>query len=89
MGNSEFVYGFKPYEAFETGIRKMHSQITKVEYNKDWTALFERYPTLTLREYSELSNQEMQIANSILISLESIGMVFKFSTKNGDIWIKK
>lgn len=87
-GNSELVYGFKPYEVFEKALLKMNETISKFDYKKDWFSLFEVYPTLTLREFTELSNQQTDPAKLQLNDLEKQKKLLRYETKNGDIWIK-
>lgn len=88
-GQSEFVYGFKPYSTFESGIQKVYSSASKKEYSKDWTNLFSVYPTLTLREFAELSEISISAAQIILNKLTSEKELSKITTKNGDLWIRE
>ncbi|RYU93834.1 ClpXP adapter SpxH family protein [Emticicia agri] len=88
-GNSEFIYGTKPYTVYENGISKIYPAVAKTTYQKDWESLFHKYPTLTLREFSELAEVSSQKANEILENLAVNQKLKKFTTKNGAIWIKE
>ncbi|HCZ35602.1 MAG TPA: dithiol-disulfide isomerase [Cytophagales bacterium] len=86
-GKREFVYGSKPYSVFENAVRKMASSAKKVEYNKSWEALFTKYPTLTTKEYSELSGTPRNETEAILEDLNAKGKLEKHATKNGAMWL--
>lgn len=89
QGNSEFVYGSKPYADYERAFQKIFPGIAKNEYAKDWKSLFAVYPTLTTREFAELSDVSMQQAEKELEALVKAGSLTKFSTKNGPLWLRK
>ncbi len=86
---SEMVYGTKPYSAYEAGIIKVYSQAAKKTYAKDWKSLFEKYPTLTTREFAELGELSFEDAEATLKSLTEKGDLTIMNTKNGALWIKK
>lgn len=85
-GNQEFVYGSKPYVFYEMAILKLNATITKDEYSKNWEALFAKYPTLTAREFSELSGNPRKESETLLNEWTEKGKLGKTSTKNGAIW---
>lgn len=79
-GETKMVYGVKPYSAFEpAGARK-------ATYAKDWKNLFGKYPTLTLREFAELSEVDFPNAEQQLHTLVKEGKLSVFNSKNGPIW---
>ncbi|WP_460472215.1 ClpXP adapter SpxH family protein [Emticicia fontis] len=88
-GDSEFIYGTKPYSAYETWINKIYPKTVKITYAKDWESLFHKYPTLTLREFSELAEVSFKEAEKTLEKLVAENKLKKFTTKNGAIWIKQ
>ncbi|HEY1053967.1 MAG TPA: DsbA family protein, partial [Emticicia sp.] len=88
-GDSEFIYGTKPYSAYETGINKIYPKTVKITYAKNWESLFHKYPTLTLREFSELAEVSFKEAEETLEKLVAENKLKKFNTKNGAIWIKE
>lgn len=88
-GNKETVYGARPYAFYEMAILKLNGNITKSEYSKNWQNLFEIYPTLTAKEFSELSGTPRAESETVLNDLSDKGSLEKFTTKNGAIWKKK
>lgn len=89
QGNKEVVYGAKPYAYFEKAILKLNPKTTKKEYKKDWQTLFGYYPTLTAREFSQLSGMPRKDSEVYLNQLTEQGFLEKYTTKNGSIWKKK
>lgn len=85
-GNKETVYGARPYAFYEMAILKLNPNITKSEYSKNWDKLFEIYPTLTAKEFSELSGTPRNESENVLNNLVSKGNLEKHTTKNGSIW---
>ncbi|RAI97700.1 putative DsbA family dithiol-disulfide isomerase [Chitinophaga skermanii] len=83
------VYGFKPYQAFEQGIQKMHPTASKAAYVKDWPQLFAVYPTMTTREFAELSEISLVDAEKVLRGLLEEKAISMYSSKNGVMWMKK
>lgn len=89
-GNSEFVYGYKPYDTFVKAVEKMaHGAVSRQDYAKDWQSLFARYPTFTLREFAELSGIAKEEALEVLSRCEQEGVLDKLVTKNGNLWIRR
>jgi len=82
----EFVYGAKPYANYEIAILKLHSGAVKAVYHKDWEALFGQYPSLTIREFTELSGMPGNNAEQLLNDLVLKGSLQKLTTKNGCLW---
>lgn len=85
-GNKETVYGTRPYAFYEMAILKTNPNILKSEYSKNWEALFAIYPTLTAKEFSELSGTPREESENVLNELTNKGSLEKLSTKNGSIW---
>lgn len=89
-GNKEIVYGARPYAFYEMAILKLNPNATKSEYSKKWGKLFSIYPSLTAKEYSELSGTPRMESETVLNELSDNGTLEKLTTKNGSIWtIKK
>ena len=85
-GNKEIVYGARPYAFYEMAILKLNPNTTKSEYSKNWEALFSKYPTLTAKEFSELSGTPRNESEKVLNELSNNGTLKKLTTKNGSIW---
>jgi len=87
-GNKEIVYGSRPYAFYEMAILKLNPNVTKSEYRKNWETLFSKYPTLTAKEYSELSGTPRDESEKQLNELVGKGNLEKHTTKNGSIWTR-
>lgn len=88
-GQSKTVYGSRPYTEYIAGITAVYPKATKQAYATDWASLFSHYPTLTTREFAELSNSSIAQANATLESLVAQGHLQTLKTKNGILWIKR
>jgi len=88
-GNKEMIYGTKPYPFYETAVLKMFPNARKKEYSKNWESLFEKYPSLTAKEFAELSGLNKIESEKILDDLFVKGKLKKLTTKNGSLWTVK
>lgn len=87
--NNLAVYGFKPYEVFEDAVLQTFPSATKTNYDKSWSGLFHKYPSLTKREFSELSGLKNAESEILLDKLTTENKLTKTSTKNGNLWTIK
>ncbi|MCF3108282.1 DsbA family protein [Niabella sp. CC-SYL272] len=85
-GNKELVYGTKPYAVYEAAVLKLHPVAAKTTYSKNWESLFSKYPSLTAKEFSVLSDTPRAESEKILNALSRSGVLEKQTTKNGSIW---
>ncbi|NOT36878.1 MAG: DsbA family protein [Saprospiraceae bacterium] len=85
----ELVYGAKPFSVIETAILKLYPTATKTDYDKSWNFLFNKYPSLTAREFAELSDIPRNQSEAKLDELVTQGKLAKYKTKNGSIWYLK
>lgn len=85
-GQKEIVYGSKSYPFFEAAILKLQSDVIKNNYNKDIERLFSIYPSLTAREFAELSETARPESEKLLDNLVSKGKLERLDTKNGSLW---
>ncbi len=85
-GNTQKVYGSKPYADYENAIHRLDPNAEKKDYSKDWKALFSKYPSLTAKEFSELSGTPRNEVEKLLNEFVSKGELEKLTTKNGSIW---
>ncbi|WP_043024391.1 ClpXP adapter SpxH family protein [Fluviicola taffensis] len=89
-GKTEKVYGSKPYASYEDAILKLDAATAKSTYPKSWEFAFSKYPSLTAKEFSELTGTPRSESEQKLNELTSKGILGKLTTKNGSIWtIKK
>lgn len=89
QGKKEFVYGTRPYAFYEMAILKLDPELIKREYKKYWETLFEIYPSLTAKEFSELSGMPRVDSELKLNELSSAGKLDKLVSKNGALWTVK
>lgn len=88
-GEKETVYGSKPYPFYETSILKLYPKASKAEYDRNWEALFEKYNSLTAKEFSELATVPRSESEKTLNVLVDKGVLKKLVTKNGSLWTVK
>lgn len=86
-GRTERVYGSRPYAEYEKAIVTIWPEAKKINYAKDWNSLFAIYPTLTTREFAELSDHSLKEAAALLQQLVTENQLSRFDTKNGPLWI--
>jgi hypothetical protein len=88
IGNNQHhtIEGIKSYQIFEEALLKICPQATKMTYDKSWIGLFNAYPTLTTREFAELSDTPKPESEMLLQNLADESRLFKTSTKNGVLW---
>lgn len=82
------VYGFKPYATFEGAVKHLYPAAIKTQIDTSWTALFNQYPTLATKEFSELSGKSKQESETLLQDLVNKNQLHKLVTKNGVVWSK-
>jgi putative protein-disulfide isomerase len=85
-GRQEKVYGFQPYGIFTEAILKLSPQAPATAYTNTWQNLFTLFPTLTSREFSELSHLSLTEGERQLQQLNDQGLIKKTSCKNGSLW---
>lgn len=85
-GKQEFVYGVKPYTTFENAIKAIYPSIEKRTFDASWENLFQHYPTLTIREFSELSELPLAEGEAILKNLASEHKIKLVPSKNGPLF---
>lgn len=88
-GKKEIVYGTKPYASYEAGLLKIYPDAKKKSYDHNYEALFNKFNSLTAKEYSELSGVPRAEAEKALDELVAIGKLEKLKTKNGSMWSVK
>ncbi len=83
------IRGFQPYQNFEDIIYKLMPSICKEEINADPEYLFSQFNTMTNKEFALLSNISKEDALKTLSQLYKNGLIDKYESKNGMIWISK
>ncbi len=86
LNNQQVIFGFKPYRLFENAVISTYAGATKASYDTSWEGLFGVYPTLTSKEFAELSGLSKNESEVVLNKLVSEKKLTKYVTKNGAIW---
>ena len=84
----ELVYGSRPYKDFEHKILQLQPMVHKMKYDHSYNFLFDRFSTLTAREFSDFSGKEREQAEVYLESLCDNELIEKMTTKNGNLYFK-
>ncbi|GAB1448472.1 protease adaptor protein SpxH [Bacteroidota bacterium] len=87
--NASVLVGAKPYEQMKNLLLKQYPKLEAMPYSKEWDYLFTKFPSLTAREFAEISGKERKQAEDELQQLTSAGKLQEFKTRNGSIWRKK
>lgn len=85
-GDQEMVYGTKPYQVYENAILKLNPKTTKAEYPKNETFLFQKFNSLTAREFAELAEYPREESEAKLNTWVDANKLSRFDTKNGSLW---
>lgn len=88
-GTRERVYGTKPYAVYENTLRGLLPAAARTSIDPEWEKLFGQFPTLTSREFSELSQTERAQSEALLQTLTDAGHLSRLVTKNGSLWVRK
>ncbi|MEM7654921.1 MAG: ClpXP adapter SpxH family protein [Bacteroidota bacterium] len=86
-GNTEFVYGTRPYESYEQAIHKLFPEAKAAAYQTDWASLFAHYPTLTIKEFSVLAGMARAESEQMLNELVQQGNLQRLDTKHGPLFM--
>lgn len=88
-GTQEKVYGTKPFAVYADTLARLLPGATATAIDPAWEKLFAQFPTLTSREYSELSQTERTGSELLLQGLSDAGHLDRLVTKNGSLWLRK
>ena len=84
-GDSIVLKGFQNSETFETALLQLIPKAKKKPIKKDYKNLFKIYPTLTTKEFSFLSDVEMDASEALLIDLFDKKVLIKYNSHQKDI----
>lgn len=84
--NALFLYGARPYNEFTAKITALMPSLQPQTFKSDWKSLFQKYNTLTAKEFAVLSNQTFSNAEVALQQLTKDNLLEVFQTRNGAIW---
>ncbi len=85
-GKTQTIYGFQKYEAMESILKQLAPDLTAKKYNRSPSGLFFVFPSLTVREFAELSDLSIPAAQEKLEVLVGEKKITKFTSKNGAIY---
>lgn len=85
-GETERVYGVRPYSYFESALLRTYPKADKRPYDRSAQSLFSTFGSLTLNEYSSLSGRSEEECRIELHTLERTMSLKRFDTRNGAIW---
>ena len=85
-GQTEMVYGTKPYEIYENALLKLNPKAIKTNYDKTWVSVFSNFNSLTAKEFAVLTETDRTDSEKTLNNLTAQGKLEQLSTKNGAIW---
>jgi predicted DsbA family dithiol-disulfide isomerase len=80
------VYGVRGYEEFEASIKRLLPDAQPAELSLDPMIYFDPFNSLTAKELSIFTNQNIDTCISILKQLEQEGKTHSITTKNGVLW---
>ncbi len=83
--NSKILQGFQEYEDFEKMLLHFIPEAKKSLIVKNYNKLFQKYPTLTTKEFCFLTDYNSIDAINILENLNSKSIISKCQLKNNDI----
>lgn len=84
--NQQLVYGFKPYAEYEKAIADAFPEVQKSSYNHSPEYLFGVFPTLTTKEFVELSELSRPESDEKLQALARQQKITPLISKNGILW---
>ena len=81
------LHGYQPYESFENILQVLSPSIEKQHYRKDAKSLFERFETMTTKEFSFFRNETEFESQHALRKLLGENKISKFESAAGNMWI--
>ncbi|MCW3121543.1 MAG: hypothetical protein JWQ38_1035 [Flavipsychrobacter sp.] len=81
--------GFQPYDKMEDILNELIPGIKKHPIDTAPKSLFTHFPKMTEKEFAFLSNVSKDHANRTLNELYNRGVIDKYESKNGTIWINR
>ncbi len=83
----DYLIGAQSYEAFEQMIFKLNPSIVKRDLKLSPIEVFNKYPSLTKKEFKFLTNANEEETDIILKDLVIKGAIKELQTKAGSIWV--
>ncbi len=83
---TELVYGARPYSTIIQAIQRLDSSLHRKINDKQGEELFRYLGSLTLREYSELTELSKAESQNQINQLMKENKLIEYKTKNGSLW---
>ncbi len=80
------VYGVRGYEEFEASIKRIAPDAQPADLSSDPMVYFHPFSSLTAKELSVFTNQDIEKCIATLDRLEQEEKTYSFITKNGVLW---
>jgi hypothetical protein len=87
QGEQLSLHGYQAYESFEKILVTLHPSIKKQAYPTDPKSLFERFQTITTKEFSFFRNESELESQFILNRLLNENKITQFESTAGNMWI--
>jgi len=84
-GNRLRIYGSKPYANYESALLGIFPDAKRKVINTEYESLFSHYPTMTVREFAELTGSDTEAARALLNTLADEGKIRRLTFKNGKL----
>ncbi|MDH4462315.1 MAG: DsbA family protein [Flectobacillus sp.] len=81
------IKGVQEYSVFEDAILKFIPNVQKTEITLSPEELFKQFPTMTEKEFAILTDVTPDVAHYLLNQLFNEGIIYKYRSKNGLLWI--
>ncbi len=82
------IYGFRPYDVFEGAVKQLLPDAKKDRISTTPLALFNHYPTLTVKEYAVLMGTTNKDATALLDKLVTEGKLKRQTVTSGALYSK-
>jgi 2-polyprenyl-6-methoxyphenol hydroxylase-like FAD-dependent oxidoreductase/predicted DsbA family dithiol-disulfide isomerase len=87
QGKQLSLQGYQSYESFEKILLELHPSIKKQAYATDPKSLFDRFQTMTTKEFSFFRNETEMESQYILHNLLMENKITQFESTAGNMWI--
>jgi predicted DsbA family dithiol-disulfide isomerase len=85
----ETLEGIQTFESFESSILKYAPYIPKSPPMQTAMDVFKKYPSITITEFSYLTNSNYEQSKKVLHDLLKFGIIVKQETKAGSVFLSK
>jgi hypothetical protein len=87
QGKQLSLHGYQTYESFEKILLALHPSIKKQHYDTDPKSLFDRFQTMTTKEFAFFRNETELESQYLLHTLLIENKITQFESAAGNMWI--